>query len=429
MKSRICVFALILALLLSGCKPDAEESPTLAAPAEQGETEILRSSDIAFWHPFSPASAAGKYLDEQIRAFNINHPDSRIVGQNLGSCESILIELKEAAAQESTPGILWMCFSAEQGFQQESSPVALESIPAASGLLEILTTVDPIHPSYATSTGSTTGVPLNISVPLLLYRNDLLEQSGIDPRTAASSWHALLDAAFLVKDSTDKPGLALGLDPAWMVEILITEAGGTMLENGSPVFNDRSMMGLFETAGTVFKEGAGLLPSSPADAADALDKGAVAMAVLPNEWAADLADSDMIGVLPSPHQPENAAFTPLSGGSLYILASGAEKQAVAAEFLLFLLEDERLLNWTAAGGVLPAYRPLLEDLKNSDLSPTAAAALEVFDHGTFRTDYSLAYLTTQEIFSSTTEDIFLRAVDPDEALTEAFLKLIDQMGN
>jgi len=426
MKSRITlILVLVLTLLLSACKQEAEETVPTQTPSSQTESAVVRSNDVLFWHPFSPQIESGRHLLKQIDEFNSSHPDSHIVSQPISSCEAILREIDERKEEGNLPGLVWICFGADSSFQNSENPVDLSAIAGSDDIQAFLSRFDPLLLDAVSYSESAAAVPFNITTPAVFYRTDLFAQNGLNPDDVSATWTNLVNAASLLTTNTETVSLTLGLDSAWMTELLIAEDGGTMLDTGTPAFNDRRFMESLDRTAALFAEGGATISDTSAQAAVALENGSVAMAVLPHEWNAEFEGDEEIGMMPWPQN--DGATVPFSGGSLYILPDEEMNEQTALEFIRFLMEEERLSQFASKADILPARLSVLDSVRSSDEISTQIA-LNVYDQGVIRTDYGLPFLSVQEIFISTLDSIFVQSIDTDEALTEAFLKLLDQMG-
>ncbi len=425
MKTRTAVILLAAVLLLAACKP--KDVPIPDSPAEL-QPEQLSSIDLPFWHPFHPQSTAGEFIQDLVDEYNRSQTEYRVLSQSLGSCESILQKFEENSASGNPPTIVWVCYGADSGFQESAAPVSYEAILGDAAAGRLFDRFDPELLEPLSSENGTVAVPFNLSAPVLVYRTELFRESGLDSEFVSGSWLNVIDSGFGIYDITGVPGLTLGLDPAWTMELLIATQGGQMLdESGDPVFNNNDWLNFLYLLADLYAQDAAVLSTSPSEAAAALENGRVGMAAIPYEWADEFTGAEDYAFATWPQSSAIPGELPVSGGSLYITAVQPEKQQAAAEFVLFMMHDNRSSQWAESSGVLPASRDALEAVRRQPPSNAAAAALEFVDAGSLRTDYKLPHLEIQEIFSITLQDILVDGLPAGQAVSEAFVKILSRL--
>jgi multiple sugar transport system substrate-binding protein len=421
MKTRTAVILSAIVLLLTACKP--KDTPVPDSAAELQPVEQL-TSDMPFWHPFPPKSAAGEFIEDIVSEYNQSQTEYRVLSQSLGSCESILQKFEESSASGNPPAIVWVCTGADSGFQEAASPVSYEAILGDAAAGRLFDRFDPALLEPLSSENGTVAVPFNLSAPVLVYRTELFRESGLDSEFVSRSWLNLIDAAFGIYDIAGVPGLTLGLDPAWTLELLIATQGGTMLdESGDPVFNNTDWLNGLYMLADVYAQGAAILSRSPSEAAASLESGRVGMAVIPNEWADEFAGDEDYGFAAWPQGSTLPGDLPVSGGSLYITAVQPQKQQATGDFVLFMMNDSRSSRWAESSGMLPAFRDGLEAVRRQPPSIAAEVAMQFVDEGSPQTDYGMPHLEIQDIFNITLEDMLANGIPAGQAVTEAFIKI------
>lgn len=425
-KTRSAAAILAVFLLLTSCKPTPEPMPSGTRAPGQALPE--QEGTAAFWHAFNPRSQAGQFLERRIEQYNRTNPDYRILNQPLGSCTALLQQLEESASDSTTPAVAWICVGASNPATEITSPGSLEAFLGEDQTEALVSGIDPEYLERVSSSAGLNAVPFNLSTPVIIYNMDLLNQSGLDSGFISSGWFELLDSAYIVLDNTEVPGIVFGLDPSWMVELMITTQGGRMLdEDNEPAFNNGEWTRPLYTLADLHELGAVSFSASASEAASALENGTVAMAVLPYDQATRFTDDAAYGAAAWPSASAAPGGLPVSGGALYILADEPGLQVAAADFIRFLIEETTNEMWVQESGMLPANQAALDLFRSSPPSDAAAAALQYLDTGSLLTDYDLDYLAVQEIFSTTLDDLVLPEFGVDRAATEAMLKLSGRM--
>ncbi|MDR5701373.1 extracellular solute-binding protein [Agromyces aerolatus] len=214
------------------------------------------------------------------------------------------------------------------------------------------------------------GYPWNAAVRALVYRADLFEEAGLEPPT---TWDEVVTTGLAFQEAyPDMYGFGVAGGGqwyylpnvwAWGGEIATEEDGTWVSGMDSPEAVDAySFYASLLTEHRLSPEGA--LTWSGGDMVNAFSQGDLGMFVAGN-WDLQsllLQNPEMEGLVGTALMPEgpggnNSTFM---GGSDFAIFEGCEQARTAGEFIEFVLDPERLVEFTSQLGFMPANVEALE---------------------------------------------------------------------
>lgn len=409
--------AVALALVLAGCTPESEPSPT---PVDDDSWTERGPITLAV------ESGTARLVEDAVKAWNTTRPGEQVT----------VVELPSRGG-ERAPG---MADRAQAG-SGEYTVVLLEAAAtrefAAKGWLVDLPAGDfptegmsDAAVASATYDGTLFAYPLSVDVGVLYYRADLLEQFGVTPPTTWAEVRAACAKVLLHNPSRSCYAGQLGARPDLSSDIAeaVWSAGGEFVDaSGTPaVSSAAATAGLSRLAGDV---ASGLIPEealtwSDSGARRAFDDGSVVF--LRDWWSAratlddDSSASGEVGMTVLPGDTGQGVAA-LSGRNLGISAN-SRNRGTAADFLRHLTSASEQKSLAASG----LGAPVLADLTSDAALVKTVPSLRTFSSA-LKAARPLPATTGFRQFTKDVEETVLPALQGEQKPAEALATLEDRL--
>lgn len=174
-------------------------------------------------------------------------------------------------------------------------------------------------------------IPWGISVPVIFYNEQILEQNAVDPG-ALTSWAAVEDAAAAVTAGGDY-GVSFPLQEGWLPLQYLLTAGTTLVdESGQPVFSDAAGDRAVEHVNRLYRSGSAF-PGDETASREAFAAGEVGMFIGSSAFISSFASL--------PFEWSTAPFPAETAGGAVVTAAGG------AGLAMFATEDRQENAWAA----------------------------------------------------------------------------------
>ncbi|WP_417812360.1 ABC transporter substrate-binding protein [Thalassospira alkalitolerans] len=209
----------------------------------------------------------------------------------------------------------------------------------------------PAHLRHGMLNGELVGLPVRGHVQLLFYRQDLLDQAGVD---APNTWEDVVSVAKAIQETSDAAGIALpygklnGQNLMVWINLLWGHGGDLFDEDGTPIFTSEAGIAATEQYISMLR-GEQIAPAGSAtfveqDAVNSFKQGNSAM--LPVWWwvRSQLTDPEQSRITPdqlgftSMPSVGGAAKTTFTNTWVFSVTEGADNKGAAAEYLGWLTD-------------------------------------------------------------------------------------------
>lgn len=235
MKNLRKLVLLILGLLvvLVGCSESAKEAQSEGKEKTEKVASTENTTDepveIQFWYGLG--SVAGETMEEIIGEFNASQDKVKVVGVQQADYGETYQKVQAAIAAGQPPAVFIgnkIAQMADAGVLADLTPYIDDRTPVEDYL--------EVFMSPAQIDGKIYAFPAYGTTQVMYYRKDLLEQAGIDPKEAYSSWENLYEAS---KEMQDKGITAWGHLPMWnhenLMDIAYSNGGQILSDDGKTV--------------------------------------------------------------------------------------------------------------------------------------------------------------------------------------------------
>lgn len=393
MKSRKLFSILIIVIIgLSACTPAAPqqpaqtEPPPTAAPQQPAPTEPPPTAAPQEPTPTEPPPTEAPTEEVACSAEGV---DLRIVYPGrLGPSVPAAVESTQAKYPELNFTLSDTSSTYTDALQQVVADTAggLKPDVVMASLAQVSFYVDnfdakPIDASILSDTyaerylvagtvdGQLYAVPLQISIPLIIWNKSVFESAGLDPESPPTTLTELESYARQIQESV--PDVTPTFLPTsivydWIFQNMIQSAGGQIAdENNDPAFNSEAGIRALTPWYTLNQDGLGL-GIAGLDGFGAFHEGQVGMAFTANSQVGShnsaIGDKFEWGVAPMPI-PEDGSLSFAAGGNAWIVLSDDDCRAqFATEFIAASVTPETQAEFAQVTGYIPVDDQALEIL-------------------------------------------------------------------
>lgn len=306
---------------------------------------------LDFWGRFNDD------LTEEIQNFEALHPEVTINQVQIGQNWDDLVAKYNAAMQAGDMpdvGMVGQRHGIPQ-FYDGGWLIPMENFMTKEEQADI---IDGYWVRY-TYDGKRLAVPFGCSMPIVMVNMTLLRALGYD--SVPATWDGIVEAAYkAVKDvdgdgMTDVYGINFNSDTPWYIQPLIWSAGGTISDgNGNVTVNTPEMKLVLSRIATLVKDG--VLPANQhKTAGQDFQNGRTLFYFIScsavDKYAKNIGDKFefVVGQFPT-----DKTLNVCTGGSgLAVFKSNDKKEAMAAEFVKYLISPEVSINTSLKLGYIP----------------------------------------------------------------------------
>jgi multiple sugar transport system substrate-binding protein len=357
---RTCMAVALAATVLAACGNDDDSG------GNGGGGAAAARGPIKVWYSNNPIEIA--WAKQMIKAWNADHPDEKVTGQEIPSAKSSEEVITAAITAGTTPCLIFNGAQiATPDYVHMGGLVDLDEFPGATDYIEARSGAD-VAEAYKSPDGKYYQVPWKSNPVMVFYNKDVFAKAGLDPNSPQlSTYDEFLDAARAV---VAKGGVDVAIAPSPTSEfyqsffdfypLFSAETGGTeFVEDGQAQFDSDAGLRVADFWKTLYDEG--LAPKEPYSVDPFAEKKS-AMAIV-GPWAiSSYKDAVDWGVVPVPTSDGTAAdqtwtFADAKTISVY---SSCDSQGTAWDVLKFATskeQDGKLLEMT---GQMPMRQDLPE---------------------------------------------------------------------
>ncbi|WP_054950833.1 ABC transporter substrate-binding protein [Numidum massiliense] len=389
-KATLCSsLALGLLALVVGCQTAQSSGKTSRDAADGNGGDPVT---IEYWHVNSK-DWGGDGVKEIVKKFNETHENIRVEEKyQPGNYPGLLQKAQAAISGGNPPDV------AQIGYNFIT--YVDENVPYTP--IEELATKDAEEPNFVednflpnildlgrTGSEKLAGLPYAVSNPVLYYNADLLKEAGADLDKPPHTWEDVQKLSERVRDKTGKYGLYIQEPPDnWAQYGLAKSNGGDWLrEEGGKLkaaFDSPEVTEVYDMMGEMVKDKRAL-HANWEEGIQAFSNGKVAMMLTTIGKREHIESQSKFDVRTTlfPTFGDKPRAIPAGGNALFVLATDAQKQAAAWEFIKYLQSPEALTIWVQETGYLPPRKGVDEDPKALkpflDSNPLMKPALEQMD--------------------------------------------------
>ena len=419
-RHRVAIAA-ALALIVTACGGGDSSDSTTAAGGEGTR------GAITIW--YSNNQQEIDWATAQITAWNADHPDEQVSGQEIPAGETSEAVIAASITAGNTPCLIYNTApAAVPSFQRQQGLVALDSFEDGRQFIEDRSGAAAAQ--YQSTDGMFYQMPWKSNPVMILYNKAIFEEAGLDPENPPLGTHEefLATSRTLVESGAATaaiyPSPTSQFFQSWFdfYPWFAAETGGTQLvEDGAPQFNDTAGLAVAEVWRQMYEEG--LSPQEPYQG-DAFADGVSAMNSA-GPWAVAVYGDVDWGVVPPPTSSGSAdgtsTFSDAKSVGLYV---SCENQATAWDFLKFTMSEESDGALLEATGQMPLrvgltdtyaafftanpeYQPFADAVETAIEVPVVPNSVEVWQ--TFRDAWSASVIFGEDeiaaAFSAAADEI------------------------
>lgn len=225
------IFGLLASvMLLSSCSSPVKNNEVKETATS--ETNSDAPVEIQYWYGLG--SVAGETMESIIADFNDSQDEVKVTGVQQSSYSETYQKVQAAIAANQPPAVFISDdygTIAQKGIFAELTPYLDESFDK-DDYLDVF-----MEPAYVD--GKLYGLPAYGTTQVVYYRKDKLEEAGIDPKEAFSSWENVYEAS---QKLVDQGLTSFGHLPMWgadnLVDIALSNGGQFLSEDGKEVLID-----------------------------------------------------------------------------------------------------------------------------------------------------------------------------------------------
>ncbi|OUE07725.1 maltose ABC transporter periplasmic protein [Clavibacter michiganensis] len=317
-----------------------------SAGGGDASAKLEATGDITIWYSNNEQEVAwGKQM---VEAWNADHPDEQITGQEIPAGKSSEEVIGAAITAGNAPCLIFNTAPSAVGqFQKQGGLVDLASFPDGASYIEERS--GDSAEQYQGEDGGYYQMPWKSNPVMIFYNKDLFRQAGLDPEAPAlSTYDDFLATSKALVDAGVAPNAIL---PAPTSEFFQTQFdfyplyaaqsdGAQLVEDGKATFADEAGYAAADFWASLYSEG---LAGQEAYTGDSFADGQAAMSIV-GPWAVsvyqDKVDWGSVPVPTADGKPADEVYT-FSDAKNVGLYSACENQATAWEVLKFATSEEQ----------------------------------------------------------------------------------------
>ena len=218
-------------MLFTSCASPVKNTQT-TTETSTNETTSEGPVEIQYWYGLG--SVAGETMESIIKDFNESQDEVKVTGVQQSSYDETYQKVQAAIAANQPPAVFISgnySSIASKGIFADLAPYLDENFDK-DDYLDVF-----MEPAYVNDT--LYGLPAYGTTQVVYYRKDKLEEAGIDPKEAFSSWENVYEASQKLVDA----GLtSYGHLPMWgpdnLIDIALSNGGQILSEDGTEVLID-----------------------------------------------------------------------------------------------------------------------------------------------------------------------------------------------
>ena len=370
---------------------------------------------IPFWHS---QDATETLIQSFADEFNASQSEYKVVPQYTGGYQESALKLAAALGGSNVPVLFDAEVTVFPRLAEEGALADLTDLAAA--LPEDLTgDFFPALWGYGVLGDARSGLPWNMSMPVLFYNASVFKQLGLEP---PKTWEEFEQAAARLTTRNTKGYIDVAL--AFIFETLVTTRGGQVVtDDGQPNFDSPEAIDALSMVQRMAKERHSI-PRGYSELDQALvdfarTKGMMALAseaFFPQGERFSVA----FEVASAPVPTGSSQAVPLMGSQLVVLQSASDAQKRGAfAFWQFLMQPEVQERWVEASYSLPTRRSVATALQPwYAAAPNRSAGLSQLEHAVYRPRVG-AYVVWQGYLQEAIERATKGGADPATMLQEA----------
>jgi multiple sugar transport system substrate-binding protein len=321
--------------------------------------------DITIWYSNNEQEVAwGKQM---VEAWNADHPDEQIKGQEIPAGRSSEEVIGAAITAGNAPCLIYNTAPSAVGqFEKQGGLVSLSSFE--DGDIYITGRTGDVADQYVNADGEYFQMPWKSNPVVIFYNKDLFAAAGLDPENPQlSTYDEFIATSKTLVDSGVVPNAILPAPTSEFFQsqfdfypLYAAETGGTqLLEDNEATFADEAGYDVADFWATLYEQG---LAGQEKYQGDAFVDGQAAMAIV-GPWAISVYGDDVNwGSVPVPTKdgvaPEETwTFSDAKNIGLY---SACENQATAWDVLKFSTSEEQDGQLLELTGQMPLRADLQE---------------------------------------------------------------------
>ena len=301
--------------------------------------------DITIWYSNNEQEVAwGKQM---VEAWNADHPDEQITGQEIPAGESSEETIGAAITAGNAPCLIYNTAPSAVGqFEKQGGLVDLSSLSDGASYIEERS--GDIAEQYQNPDGNYFQMPWKSNPVVIFYNKDIFAAAGLDPEAPAlGTYDEFLASAQTI---VDEGAATYGIWPAPTSEFFQTQfdfypfyaaatGGSQIVEDGEATFADTEGYAVADFWASLYEEG---LAGQEQYQGDAFADGQAAMSSV-GPWAVSVYDDINWGAVPIPTPDGTTAeetwtFSDAKNIGLY---TACENQATAWDVLKFSTSEEQ----------------------------------------------------------------------------------------
>ena len=354
-KGIIAVLLLLSLLILSGCggagSPSASDKPV----------------ELTFYYPVAVGGPITKTIDAMVADFTAKNPAIKVTPVFAGNYTETMNKVQTAIQGNQKPDVAVLLATDIFTLNSMKAIVPFDDLVAADKEGKAwLADFTPGFMGNSILEGKTWSVPFQRSTVVLYYNKDLFKAAGLDAEKPPKNWEELVSFGKKLTKS-GQWGLEIPSDgnPSWVFSSFFIQQGKHVVnEAGTEVaFNAPEVITSLEFIQSLSKK------------EKIMPEGVIKWGDVPNNFAAgktamiyhttgsignlrNTMDPAKIGIAPLPAGKKYGA--PTGGGNLYILKTDKAREAAAYKFVKFMTETDRMAQWSADTGYIPARKSAVE---------------------------------------------------------------------
>lgn len=310
-----------------------------------GAADELATGPITVWYSNNEQEVA--WGEAMVEAWNADHPDEQITGQEIPAGSSSEEVIGAAITAGNAPCLIYNTAPSAVGqFERQGGLVNLSELPGGAEYIESRS--GDAAEQYQNAEGDYYQLPWKSNPVMIFYNKDLFTQAGLDPEAPElSTYDEFLAAARTIVES----GAArYAINPAPTSEffqmqfdfypLYAAETGGTQLvEDGEATFDSEDGYAVANLWRTLYDEG---LSGREQYQGDAFADGVAAMSIV-GPWAIAVYEDVNWGAVPVPTSegiPAEETYT-FSDAKNIGLYTACENVGTAWEVLKFSTSEEQ----------------------------------------------------------------------------------------
>lgn len=337
----------------------------VACQSSDGENtnETAETIEIEFWHQQQETSG-GPALTEMVKEFNETNGKGIVVKEvAYGNYTELMTAMQAALAGNTAPALAAVNY-ANLNYIATNFPYVS---PADVVEKYFPDDADYLNTKYEKAildlgvgiNDELVGLPYGLSIPIMYYNLDILEEAGLDTENLPTTWQEAREYAEAVVEKTDKYGLYIQMvSDTYSIIPLFYGAGveDMYVQDGDgykATFNTPEVTKLWTFFQEMYQNGSATYITND-EGLTAFAGGEMAMYLTSSARLAGLMDSDVN--LQTHYQPawaDNDLAVCLGGNMLTMWSPDENQQKAAWEFAKFLLESDNMGTFDTATGYVP----------------------------------------------------------------------------